>query len=84
LILQYQLPTPKLSPPQRRALHADAASPAVTLKLQDVHAAIDVIGRLFGRYYSLFTASTMLQLAPVFQDDWKAVFREPWSRPTDD
>lgn len=48
--------------------------------LNDVHDAIDVIGDLFRRYYSLFTASGMVTLEPQIQHDWHAPFREPWIR----
>jgi hypothetical protein len=62
--------------------HADgsAAPASVTLKLSDVHDAIDVIGDVFRRYSNLLTASTMYRLVPVIQHDWKAVFREAWIR----
>jgi hypothetical protein len=60
--------------------HADASavSKAVTLTLKDVHDAVDVIGRLFGKYYNLLTASTYLFLVPEIHHDWKAIFRVPW------
>jgi hypothetical protein len=62
--------------------HAEASAVAtdVTLNLNDIHAAIDVVGDLFKRYYSLLTASSFGSLVPVIQHDWKAVFREPWLR----
>jgi hypothetical protein len=53
----------------------------VTLTLEDVHRAVDVIGELFQRYYTLFTAASMIELVPVIQHDWRAVFRQPWMRP---
>jgi hypothetical protein len=46
-------------------------------------AAIDLIGATFNKYFPLFTAAAMHQLTPVFQDDWKAVFRVPWMRAGD-
>jgi hypothetical protein len=52
-----------------------------TLTLNDIHDAIDLIGEVFTRYYSLFEAASMVTLEPVIQHDWKAVFREPWSPP---
>jgi len=60
----------------RHVAHADASAvPAsVTLTLQDIHDAIDVIGELFQRYYTLFTAASMIKLVPVIQHNWKAVF----------
>jgi hypothetical protein len=67
----------------RHVAHADASAvPAsVTLTLQDIHDAIEVIGELFGRYYTLFTAADMPDLVPLLPPDWKAVFVEPWIRP---
>jgi hypothetical protein len=67
----------------KHVAHADASAvPAsVTLTLEDVHRAVDVIGELFQRYYTLFTAASMIELVPVIQHDWRAVFRQPWMRP---
>jgi hypothetical protein len=63
--------------------HADAAvvSANVTLTLTEVHDAVEVIGDLFRRYYTLFTAADMALLVPVIQHDWMAAFRVPWMRP---
>jgi len=60
------------------------APAAVTLTLEDVHAAVDLIGELFNRYHNLLTGSSMVQLVPVVQGDWMAVFRYPWARPSTD
>lgn len=64
----------------RHIAHAQStAVPAeVTLRVADLHAAVDVIGDVFSRYYSLLTASTMIELVPVIQHDWTAIFRQPW------
>lgn len=63
--------------------HADAGvvSAKVTLTLDEVHEAVDVIGRLFGKYYNLLTANFYTQFVPVIQHDWMAAFRMPWMRP---
>ena len=61
--------------------HADAAAASVTLTLGDVHAAVEVIGDLFKRYYNLLTAGSYAELVPAIQHDWQAVFRVPWLRP---
>jgi hypothetical protein len=60
-----------------------AAPPEPTLTLNDVHDAIDVIGEVFQRYYSLFEAAGMPILEPAIQHDWLAPFRVPWIRPDD-
>ena len=67
----------------RHVAHADASAvPAsVTLTLQDIHDAIEVIGELFRSYYTLFTAADMPDLVPLLPPDWRAVFVEPWIRP---
>jgi hypothetical protein len=51
------------------------------LKLNEIHDAIDVIGEIFRRYYTLFSASDMVFLEPVIQHAWLAPFREPWIMP---
>ena len=68
----------------KHVAHADASavSVAVTLTLKEVHDAVDVIGHLFKKYYNLLTASSYIDLVPVVQSDWTAVFRTPWSRTT--
>ena len=64
----------------RHIAHSQSSAvPAnVTLQVRDLHNAIDVIGEVFQRYYSLLTASSMVVLVPVIQHDWKAIFRQPW------
>jgi hypothetical protein len=46
--------------------------------LNEVHDAIDLIGRLFQKYHALFTAADVIELTPVLQHDWEAVFRMQW------
>jgi hypothetical protein len=64
----------------RHLAHSDtsAVGSAVTLQVADLHAAIDVIGGQFQRYYNLFTAADMPILVPAIQHNWKAVFQIPW------
>jgi hypothetical protein len=50
------------------------------LTLNEVHDAIDLIGRLFQKYGHLLTAASWAELTPVLQHDWEAVFRIPWIR----
>jgi hypothetical protein len=59
---------------------SEAVPVNVTLQVADLHAAIDVIGDVFQRYYSLLTATGMPILVPAIQHNWKAVFQEPWMR----
>jgi hypothetical protein len=48
------------------------------LKLNEVHEAIDLVGRMFSKYSGLLTAASWIELTPVIQHDWEAVFRIPW------
>jgi hypothetical protein len=64
----------------RHIAHIDhrAGRDVVTLTLGDLHEAIDVIGEVFKPVFNLLTASSMVQLEPVFQYNWMAVFEQPW------
>jgi hypothetical protein len=54
------------------------------LTLNEVHDAIDLIGRLFRKYGNLLTAASWVDLTPTIQNDWEAVFRLPWIDGKDD
>jgi hypothetical protein len=62
--------------------HADASavSANITLTLTDVHDAIELIGDLFRKYYTLLTASSMATLVPIIDHDWTAVFGVRWTK----
>jgi hypothetical protein len=49
--------------------------------LSEVHEAIDLVGRMFQKYGNLLTAASWVDLTPVLQHDWEAVFRVPWIEP---
>ena len=55
--------------------HADAVPAEVTLTLDEVHAAIDVIGDLHKKYWNLLTAGSYVQLEAAIQHNWKAAFQ---------
>lgn len=63
----------------KHVAHADQRPVAAgaTVTFQQIDGAIDVIGRLFQRYYALFSAADIM-LEPIIQHDWKAVFRVQW------
>jgi hypothetical protein len=63
--------------------HSDARPQPGMPTFDDLNSAIDMIGHLFRRYASLLTAASYT-LVPVHQDDWLAVFRQPWIRPRQD
>ena len=60
----------------------DQAEPTMTdlPTFGDLHDAIDGIGEIFQKYAVMLTGGWNL-LEPVIQDDWKAIFREPWIPP---
>jgi hypothetical protein len=59
---------------------ADPVARQVTIKVDDVHQAMNTLAEVFRRYYGLFTASTLATLTPILQQDFFAVFRQPWMR----
>ncbi len=63
----------------KHVAHADQRPVAAgaTMTFAQIDDAIDVLGRLFRRYYALFTAAD-IKLEPIIQHDWKAVFRVQW------
>jgi hypothetical protein len=60
--------------------HNDAKPAAALPTFDDLDACIDLLGDLFKKYANLLTASSWLELVPVLQHDWQAVFRQPWLR----
>ena len=64
----------------KHVAHADAAAPAVTLTLDEVHDAIDTIGQLFKKYDFLIQGVSWAVLDPVIQHNWKAAFTVPWMK----
>lgn len=64
----------------KHVAHADQRPVAAgtTVTLAQIDNTIDVLGKLFRRYYALFTAADMYTLEPIIQHDWKAVFRVQW------
>jgi hypothetical protein len=54
--------------------------PRVTVK--SLHAALDVIFDVFQNWQRWLTATDTMDMTPVIQHDWEAVFRIPWIPPT--
>jgi hypothetical protein len=52
--------------------------PGAALAMTEVDAAIDVLGEMFTKYFSLFWGFSEPTLVPPIQGDWQAVFRVPW------
>lgn len=67
-----------------RIAHSDRRPTSRLPSFADLDAAVDQIGELVIKYYLLFTAAGLTDLVPVIQNDWEAVFRQPWipSEPT--
>jgi hypothetical protein len=45
--------------------------------MAQVHQAIEVIGQMFQRYYSLFEAASV-EVEPLVPHDWERAFTVPW------
>jgi hypothetical protein len=60
--------------------HSDKSPAEVVVTIDDMHAAIDAIGEPFRRCAVLLTGADWPNLTPVIQDEWEAIFREPWVR----
>jgi hypothetical protein len=73
-----------IEPVKRHVDHAIAhtarAGERATPTYADLNAAIDLIGELVRKYTSFLEAKTIYQMEPIIQDDWEAVFRQPWLR----
>jgi hypothetical protein len=64
----------------RNIAHADREGAKALATFGEIDTAIDVIGELFRKYALLLTAAGWATLEPVPQEDWLAVFRQPWIR----
>ncbi len=62
----------------KRIAHRDTREPSGVPTFNEVDACIDFLEKLYVKYYSLFHATSMESLLPVWQYDWKAVFRTAW------
>lgn len=56
---------------------------ASELELDEVHEAIDLVGRMFVKYSGLLTAASWVELTPVIQHNWERIFEVPWKPPTE-
>lgn len=59
----------------------DQAEPTADVPTFDqLHAAVDSVGGIFGRYATVLTSRMYIRLEPVMLTDWKAIFRTAWLR----
>lgn len=70
----------------RHLAHVDSRPlpPEELPSVNDLHAAIDLIGSHFRRYHLLLTSADMPVLIPILQHDWTAPFRQAWIPPGTD
>ncbi len=62
----------------RRIAHTDKRDVAYLPTFNDLDRCQDLLEELLKRYVLLFRASSLVEILPTFQDDWQAIFREPW------
>ncbi len=65
----------------KRVAHRDKREPKELPTLNEVDSCIDLLDKLYVKYFLLFHAKSMESLLPTRQYDWKAVFRVPWIAP---
>ena len=64
----------------RNIAHADREGAKALATFGDIDKTIDVLGAIFRKYALLFRAASYVFLEPKPQEDWLAVFRQPWIR----
>ncbi|PIU64146.1 MAG: hypothetical protein COS84_08780 [Armatimonadetes bacterium CG07_land_8_20_14_0_80_40_9] len=62
----------------QRVAHFDKQVMSNIPTFSDLDDCIDFLEKLMEKYYLLFRAGTLESILPVYQYDWKAIFREPW------
>ena len=61
--------------------HATLRRQSAVVTYAELNGAIDVLAELVGKYTSLLKAEAIAQFEPVIQQDWTAIFRQPWIDP---
>jgi AbiU2 len=61
--------------------HSDARAGKDLPTFAQLEVAIDEMGELLKKYVYLFKASTLMELVPLIQHNWEAIFRQAWIRP---
>lgn len=62
----------------KRVAHSSENSYLKPVTDTKVVACLDLLEKLLVKYYLLFHAKTYGRILPVWQYDWKEIFREPW------
>ncbi len=65
----------------KRVAHVDEQE-QVLPTFQDLDKCLDVLEELLKKYLALFRAEAHVRILPVWQYDWKAIFRQPWIPPS--
>jgi hypothetical protein len=58
--------------------HSDKRPRTPLPTFAELDAALDLIGELMSKYCLLLTAAGLPDVVPTIQNDWEAVFRQPW------
>jgi hypothetical protein len=62
----------------KRVAHRDRADFSEIPTFDDLDKALDLVEALVKKYWFLFRAETLTTVVPVWQYDWKVIFRVPW------
>ncbi len=62
----------------KRLAHSDERDPKIVPLFQDIDESIHFLGELLKKYVLLFRAQGMISVLPVYQYDWKAIFKHAW------
>ncbi len=62
----------------KRIAHHDKRQPKVLPRFEEVDSSLDALDKLYCKYQSVFHATAMSSLMPVYQYDWKQIFTVPW------
>ena len=62
----------------KRVAHRSENSHLKPVTDTKVIACLELLEKLLVKYHRLYQAKTYMQILPVWQYDWKEIFREPW------
>ena len=62
----------------KKLAHRDKREPYAIPTYGETEKYINELGDLLKRYVLLFRAEGLIAVLPVYQYDWKAIFKEPW------
>ena len=61
----------------KRIAHFDENEPVTPVSFEEISECLEVLEQLVKKYYSIFNAVDV-EILPVWQYDWKQIFREVW------